>query len=73
MAVFDRSKPWIALAVVVAATAGLAACGVKGPLEPPAAAASGAEAKSAEAQAPGQNSAAPQKPHEPFVLDGLLR
>lgn len=59
-------------AVAVAATL-LGGCGIKGPLEPPMAAKAEGEAKSAEAQAPGTNSAAPQKPHEGFILDPLLR
>ncbi len=68
-------RPLITAAVLAVAAAGLSACGVKGPLEPPggsAAVASG-EAKSAESADPGSNSAAPKKPHEPFILDPLLR
>lgn len=70
--VFDRRKSLLATGALVALTA-LAGCGVKGPLDPPAQAKAEGEAKSAEAAAAGQNSAAPPKPHEPFVLDGLLR
>lgn len=66
-------KPLFAVAVVAFAAASLAACGKRGPLEPPAIAKAEGDAKSAEAQAPGENSSAPKKPHEPFVLDGLLR
>ena len=64
----------IAAAAALAA-AGLSACGVKGPLEPPGgeAATQTGEAKSPEAAAAGTNSAAPKKAHEPFVLDPLLR
>ncbi len=51
----------------------LTACGVKGPLEPPSQAQAQGQAKSAEAAAAGENTAAKPKPHEPFVLDGLLR
>ncbi len=69
----SRSVTWFGAAAVVALALVASGCGVKGPLEPPMAAKAEGEAKSAEAQAPGQNSAAKQKPHEPFVLDGLLR
>lgn len=66
-------KACIAPTVVVAMALALGACGVKGPLEPPAAAKVDGEAKSADAAATGDNSAAKPKPHEPFILDGLLR
>ncbi len=69
---FDRSKSVVAAAVLLALS-GLAGCGVKGPLEPPTQAKVEGEAKSAEAAAAGENSSAKPKPHEPFVLDGLLR
>jgi predicted small lipoprotein YifL len=52
---------------------GLAACGVRGSLDPPSAAKATGTAKSAEAAATGPDSAAPPKPHEGFVLDPLLR
>ncbi len=68
-----RSASWLGAAAVMALALVASGCGVKGPLEPPMAAKAEGEAKSAEAQAPGENSAARQKPHEPFVLDGLLR
>lgn len=48
-------------------------CGVRGSLEAPQAAQAAGQTKSAEAGAAGENSAAKPKPHEPFVLDGLLR
>ncbi|NOT71163.1 MAG: hypothetical protein HOP09_07710 [Hyphomicrobium sp.] len=51
----------------------VSACGVRGPLEPPTQAKAEGEAKSAEAGAAGENSAAKPKPHDGFVLDGLLR
>jgi len=74
MAVCSSStKFWIAVALVGAASAGFAGCGVKGPLEPPPAAKAAGDAKSPNAQAAGQNSDAPPKPHESFILDPLLR
>ncbi|MGQ0455615.1 MAG: LPS translocon maturation chaperone LptM [Hyphomicrobium sp.] len=66
------AKPALTAALMLAALA-VSACGVKGPLEPPVTAQAGGEAKSAEAAAAGENSAAKPKPHEPFVLDGVLR
>lgn len=52
----------------------LAGCGVRGPLEKPGTASGGeGYGKSAAAGAAGTDSAAPAKPHDPFVLDGLLR
>ena len=68
-----RTKSWIAVALISVAGLGFAGCGVKGPLEPPPGAKASGEAKSAEAADPGTNSDAPKKPHEPFVLDPLLR
>ncbi len=68
-------KPLITAAVLAFAAAGLSACGVKGPLEPPggqAATASG-EVRSPEAADAGPNSAAPKKKHDSFILDPLLR
>jgi predicted small lipoprotein YifL len=52
---------------------GLAACGVRGSLDPPSAAKATGTAKSAEAAGTQPDSAAPPKPHEGFVLDPLLR
>ena len=49
------------------------ACGTRGALEAPAEAKAEGEAKSAQAADPGTNSAAKPKPHEPFILDPLLR
>ena len=69
----DRARPVLTVAAVALATVVLTACGVRGPLDPPAQAKAEGEAKSAEAGAAGENSAAKPKPHEPFVLDGLLR
>ena len=63
----------LAIAVVAIAAAPLGGCGVRGPLDPPAGATSQGENKSSEAADPGQNSAAPKKAHEPFILDPLLR
>lgn len=67
------SKPLMVLIVVALAAMPLAACGKRGPLDPPAVAKAEGDAKSAEAGDAGDNSAAPAKPHEPFILDGLLR
>jgi predicted small lipoprotein YifL len=50
---------------------GLAACGVRGSLDPPPSAQG--TAKSAEAAGTQPDSAAPKKPHDGFVLDPLLR
>ncbi len=61
------------IAAVVLAAMLVGACGVKGPLDPPAQAKADGEAKSAEAGAAGENSAAKPKPHEDFILDPLLR
>lgn len=66
-------KPLIALAVAALVALPLAACGKRGPLDPPAVAKAEGEAKSAEAADAGENSAAPPKAHEPFILDGLIR
>ncbi|MBA2126473.1 hypothetical protein DLM45_09605 [Hyphomicrobium methylovorum] len=70
---FPRTKSWIALALVSAVGLGFAGCGVKGPLEPPPQAKVAGEATSPDARDPGQNSEAPQKKHEGFILDPLLR
>jgi predicted small lipoprotein YifL len=59
--------------VVAALSLGLAACGVRGSLEAPAAAKADGTAKSAEAAGTQPGSAAPPKPHEGFILDPLLR
>ena len=63
----------LALTLALAVTAALAGCGVRGPLDPPPQAAAEGTAKSAQAGAAGENSAAKPKPHEGFVLDPLLR
>ncbi len=74
MAALSRStKILMAVALLGAASAGFAGCGVKGPLEPPPGAKAAGEAKSADAADPGKNSDAPPKPHESFLLDPLLR
>jgi predicted small lipoprotein YifL len=73
MTLLERAKPWIVVAVVAFTTAGLGACGVRGSLDPPTEAKADGQAKSSEAAAAGETSAAKPKPHEPFVLDGLLR
>jgi len=59
--------------VIVGLCLGLAACGVRGSLDPPPTAKAAGTAKSAEAAGTGPDSAAPPKPHEGFVLDPLLR
>jgi predicted small lipoprotein YifL len=61
------------IAALLAVALLVGACGTRGPLHAPAEAKAEGEAKSAEAGDPGSNSAAPKKPHEPFILDGLLR
>ena len=73
MAGLLRTKSWVAVALISVAAMTFAGCGIKGPLEPPAGAKAAGKAKSAEAGDPGKNSDAPKKPHEPFVLDPLLR
>jgi predicted small lipoprotein YifL len=67
------SKPVLAILVALLAAGSLAACGKRGPLDPPSVAKAEGETKSSEAADAGENSAAPKKPHEPFILDGLLR
>lgn len=52
---------------------GLAACGVRGSLDPPPSAKADGTAKSAESAGTQPDSAAPPKPHEGFILDPLLR
>jgi predicted small lipoprotein YifL len=59
--------------VVAGLCLGLAACGVRGSLDPPSAAKASGTAKSAEAAGTQPDSAAPPKPHEGFILDPLLR
>ena len=51
----------------------LAACGVRGSLEPPAEAKQQGTATSPDAAATGDKSSAPPKPHRDFPLDPLLR
>jgi predicted small lipoprotein YifL len=73
IALSRSTKTWIAVTLLSVAGAGVAGCGVKGPLEPPPGAKAAGTAKSAEAADPGKNSDAPPKPHESFLLDPLLR
>jgi len=65
-----RKLVYVAVAL---AAVGMSACGSRGPLEPPPNAVADGAAKSAEAGAAGENSVAKPKPHEPFILDPLLR
>lgn len=51
----------------------LGGCGLRGSLDAPEEAKAVGEGQSAQAGAAGTNSAAPPKPHRPFLLDGLLR
>ena len=62
---------WLVAGAV--ALASLSGCGVRGPLEPPGGNTAQGDSKSSESADPGQNSAAPKKPHEGFILDPLLR
>jgi predicted small lipoprotein YifL len=59
--------------VIASLCLGLGACGVRGSLDPPPKAKATGTAKSAEAAGTQPDSAAPPKPHEGFILDGLLR
>lgn len=69
----EITRQFLALLLVAGCALALGACGIKGPLEPPAAASETGTAKSAEAGASGENTAAKPKPHEPFILDGIIR
>lgn len=60
-------------AILVIAAVSVGACGRRGSLDPPVEARADGTAKSAEAATPGKDSAAGEKPHEPFILDGLIR
>ncbi|HVX36834.1 MAG TPA: lipoprotein [Hyphomicrobium sp.] len=73
MAALLRLKSLVAVALFCAVGFSVAGCGVKGPLEPPPEAKVAGDAKSPAAHDPGSNSDAPQKPHEGFILDPLLR
>ena len=68
-----RTMKPLFIAALVFAAAGLSACGVRGPLDPPTQATAEGQAKSSEAGDAGENSAAKPKPHEDFILDPLLR
>ena len=57
--------------VVSALTVALAACGVRGSLEPPTGARTQTTATADSGQ--GKPAGAASKPHESFILDGLLR
>jgi predicted small lipoprotein YifL len=59
------------LALALVAGGGLAGCGVKGSLEPPAAAKADPTAKSDSGQGKAEGEA--PKPHRDFLLDGLIR
>jgi len=63
----------LALMTVGTLLAVLGGCGVRGGLDPPMEAKAEGTSKSPEAAASGPNSAAPQKPHQGFILDGLIR
>ena len=67
------TKPLTIAMALALATSGLAACGVRGPLDPPNQATGTVPNKSPEAGDAGENSAAKPKPHEDFILDPLLR
>jgi predicted small lipoprotein YifL len=57
------ARPLGILMLILAVAISLSACGVRGPLEPP----PGSAATDAGPVEPGQS-----KPHEDFVLDGIL-
>lgn len=62
--------------LMLAAGAMLAGCGVRGPLQPPKAESSAAPAPETTASAEsgqGKPANAASKPHQGFILDGLLR
>jgi predicted small lipoprotein YifL len=61
-------KPASQLLIACALAALAGGCGIKGPLESP-------EAKSTASAESGQGkpAGATAKPHEPFILDGLIR
>lgn len=61
-------KPLVRLSIACALAASVAGCGIKGPLETPQA----KETASAES-GQGKPAGAAAKPHQPFILDGLLR
>lgn len=64
----------IGIGVMLAGLAfGLAACGVRGSLDAPPSAKAAGTARSAEASGTQPDSAAPRKPHEGFILDGLIQ
>ena len=58
-------------AILIAAS--VSACGSRGPLQPPPGSVADGAAKSAEAGAAGEYTVAKPKPHDPFILDPLLR
>jgi predicted small lipoprotein YifL len=68
-----KARHMLALTVAAAMLAALGGCGVRGNLDPPMEAKAEGTAKSPEAAAAGPNSAAPPKPHQGFILDGLIR
>lgn len=62
----------IVLAVTLLAF-GLAGCGVRGPLELPPEAKAAHEAKASADSGQGKPEGATKKPHQPFILDGVIR
>jgi len=73
MCVKSTAKTSVAMLMTAALCFGLAACGVRGSLDPPPQAKATGTARSAEAAGTQPDSAAKPKPHEGFILDGLLR
>ncbi len=68
------AKTWITVLAATAVAAVVSGCGVKGALQPPPESKVGGEpVKNAESADPGSNSVVKPKPHEGFILDGLLR
>jgi len=70
-----RMKQLALGAALLLLAAGLSACGKRGPLDPPPAAKTTAEASRAEAEGGEvieERKTSAEKPHEPFILDVLL-
>ena len=73
MRVSMTPKAMLAALIAAGLCLGLGGCGVRGALDPPPSAAAAGTARSAEAAGTQPDSVAPEKPHDSFVLDPLLR